>query len=272
MSLLEAREKALRMRRALSDGIDPRRSESRRRPFTAAQSASAAPASGGHTVDFLVHEFLERHIKPNRKRPEYVQQILDKDVLPNWRGRDARTIKPREVIELLDRIVERGSPVAANRTAAVVGQLFKFGIHRTIVESSPVQLLYRPGGKEKPRERALTDTELAVFLRAPLACTRQARLAHVITVLLLTGQRRGELVAATWRDINFKAALWTIPASNSKTGRESLVPLSELAVAEFRALKKRARRSPWVLPALDPSKPVDAKLLTRGLAKLQNFL
>jgi integrase len=267
MSLSEAREKALRMRRALDDGIDPRRSESRRRIFAAPQSISAAALGGGHTVDFLVQEFFERHIKPSRKRPEYVQQILDKDVLPTWRGRDARTIKPREVIELLDGIVERGAPVAANRTAAVIGQLFKFGIHRAIVETSPVQLLYRPGGKEKPRERALTDTELEAFLRDPLACTRQSRLAHVITILLLTAQRRGELAAAKWRNIDFKLALWTIPASNSKTGRESLVPLSGLTSAEFRALKKCAGRSQWVLPAADHAEHIDPKLLTRGLAK-----
>ena len=34
--------------------------------------------------------------------------------------------------------------------AGALGQLFKFGIHRQIIRVSPVQLLYRPGGKEKP--------------------------------------------------------------------------------------------------------------------------
>lgn len=106
------------------------------------------------------------------------------------------TIKPREVIELLDETVERGSPVAANRTAAVLAQLLKFGIHRAIVDDGPVRLLVRPGGREEPRERALRDAELRIFLEHPLACTRQARLAYVVTLLLLTGQRRGELAQA----------------------------------------------------------------------------
>jgi integrase len=45
------------------------------------------------------------------------------------------------------------------------------------------------------------------------------------------------------------------------------VPLSDWAVDEFRALKAEAERSPWVLPAIGGDRPVDAKLLTRGVAK-----
>src|SRR5271168_5331433 len=59
----------------------------------------------------------------------------------------------REVIELLDAIVDRPAPVMANRVAGLLSQLFRYGIHRQIVESSPVQLLFRPGGTERPRQR-----------------------------------------------------------------------------------------------------------------------
>ena len=62
---------------------------------------------------------MRLHIRgaQKRKRPEYVKRVLDVDVLPIWKGRDARTIKPREVVELLDGIVQRGSRVMANRAA-----------------------------------------------------------------------------------------------------------------------------------------------------------
>ncbi|MGC8518790.1 MAG: hypothetical protein ACP5P4_09720, partial [Steroidobacteraceae bacterium] len=69
-------------------------------------------------------------------------------------------------------------------------QLFRFGIHRRIVTSSPVQLLYRPGGKERPRERVLSDDELAAFLRDPEGCTRYPKLAGVMAVLLRLSPRR----------------------------------------------------------------------------------
>jgi integrase len=195
--------------------------------------------------------------------------MLDRDVLPRWRGRDARTIKPHEVIELLDGIVDRGSPVQANRVAGVLAQLFKFGIHRAIVEASPVLLLYRPGGDEKPRERKLSEDELRILVRDPRAGARLHRTAHAIMVLLATGQRRGELIAAKWADIDFKARTWRIPDENSKTGRGHVVPLSALAVRELEALSRLANRSAFVMPDAEGSAPLDAKQLTRSLAKCQ---
>src|SRR5580658_2046877 len=58
---------------------------------------------------------------------------VDANVLPRWATRDARTIKPREVIELPDEIAER-APVMANRVGGLLSQMFRFGINRAIVE------------------------------------------------------------------------------------------------------------------------------------------
>ncbi len=271
-SLIEAREIAQGLQKRIAEGIDPRRSRPTRteRPAPLPGAAAISAPDAKHTVAFLAGEFLERHVKPNRKRPEYVAAILEKDVLPEWRGRDARTIKPREVIELLDSIVERGSKVMANRVAGVLSQMFRYGVHRALIDASPVQLLYRPGGKERPRERSLTDDELRAFLADPRAATRFERLEHVIMLLLLTGQRRGELALARWEHIDPKARTWTIPPENSKTGKGHVVPLSPWAADVFSTLKGAADSSPWVLPNADGSGAIDAKLLTRGLAKCQD--
>jgi integrase len=266
-SLEVARDTIRQQRELLSKGIDPKRAAPRRRAVRTPQALSSAAVGAEHSVETLVQEFMERYIKPNHKVPEYAQAILAKHVLPEWAGRDARSIKPREVIELLDKVVASGRRVMANKVAGLLAQLFRYGIHRAIVEDSPVKLLMRPGGKEKPRSRALSDDELKTYLRDPLACTRQARLSHVITVLLTTAARRGELTLARWRDIDFTTRTWRIPAENAKTGVECLVPLSALAIAELHKLKAAAGRSPWVLPAADPTQHLDPKLLTRGLAK-----
>jgi integrase len=274
MSLAEARERTIELRRAIDDGIDPRRARPKRRPTPALLPGSAAVTArdAKHSIEFLVSEFTERYLRPTRKRPEYAEAILAKDVLPEWRGRDARTIEPADVITLLDKIVDRGSPVSANRTAALLVQLFKFGIHRRIVATTPVQLLYRPGGKEKARERVLTDDELQAFLKDPQKCTRFERLTHVIMLLLLTGQRRGELALARWADVDLKAATWTIPDENAKGGRGHVVPLTDWAVDELRLLKVRASRSKWVLPANGGEHHIDPKQLTRSVAKcLERF-
>jgi integrase len=266
-----ARGLARTAREQASQGIDPRRARPRRKVMRSPLPLSAAPVGGEHSIEFLAHEFLERHVRPSRKQPAYVENILKRDVLTEkaWKGRDARTIKPREVIELLDRIVARGSPIMANRTAGILSQMFLFGVHRTIVESNPVQLLYDPGGKESPRDRCLTDEELKALLANPKAATRFERLSHALVIFLLTAARRSGLTLARWSDIDFEAKNWHIPGENSKTRKGYVISLSAWAVREFEALQKLAKHSPWVLPNEAGDGPTDPKLLTRGIARCQ---
>jgi integrase len=263
LGLADARQTAQALRECAAQGIDPRRAKSRR----AAHRPNPLGPTDTHTVGALAADFLERHVRPHRKRPEYAENILKRDVLPIWGDRDARTIEPREVIALLDGIVDRGSPIQANRVHGIISQLFRYGIHRQIVADTPVKLLYRPGGKEKPRQRVLSDDELRVIVRAPQQALRFERTGYIAMALLLTGQRRGDLTSAVWKDVNFKERLWRIPPENAKNNREHLVPLSEFAIEQFYGLKRLAGRSAYVVPNSQGDAPIDPKLVTRSIAR-----
>jgi integrase len=91
-------------------------------------------------------------------------------------------------------------------------------VHRDLIEASPVHLLYRPGGKERPKDRTLSDAEIKALLVNLDDVLRSPRMACAIRILLLAGQRRGQLALARWRDIDFEAKTWTIRAAHSKTG------------------------------------------------------
>lgn len=269
-SLAEAHQRVNAARTLLRRGIDPRRSG-----LTLATRVKAeklpSPAVAGQSVTHLAAEFMARHVKRQRRRPEYVQRILDTSVLPRWGSRDARTIRPREVIELLDEIADR-APVMANRTASVLSQMFRFGIHRSIVESSPVQLLYRPGGKEKPRARAFSEEELKAFLVNLDDACRYQRLPSVLRLLLLTLQRRSELALAEWCEFDFKENTWRIPNARAKGGRGHVLPLSDWAIEELQKLKVMAGGSRYVLPNREKSAPLNPLCITRGVARcLQRF-
>lgn len=265
--LRDARDLARRVREAKAKKIDPREAG-----IAASEAPPPPPGATPRvgTVAALAEAFMRHEITPNRKRPGDVRWALDKYVLPKWAGRDARSITPKEVRELLFGIADRGTKVTANRITSLVSQMFLYAVERDIIPNTPVQLLRKkPGGKERPRTRALTDKELAVYLRDPIAATRYERLSRVITILLLTAARRGELVGARWHEIDLHEKTWLVPAANAKNGLEHLIPLSDAAVAEFRELKKvaDAQRSRWVLPGTDPAKHIEPKLLTRGVAK-----
>ena len=68
----------------------------------------------------------------------------------------------------------------------------------------------------------------------------------LLRVLLLTGQRREEVAALPWAELDLAGAIWHLPASRTKNKRASDVPLAEQAVVILEGLM---RRSPLVFPA-----------------------
>lgn len=254
MPLAAARAAALVASEHRKRGIDPRAAG-----LNAAAAgdapASLDPAAPAHSIEALAKDFLKRS---KRKRVDEIKRFIMKDIVTPWAGRDARTLTRPDVIALLDRIVDRGAPVMANRVKDVLGQMFEHGMDRGLVDTNPVGRRYRPGDKEEARSRALTDAEIRTLILNLKPVFRSKPVRHAITLLLLTMQRRGELFSARWSDVDMKQARWTIPDSDARDDQGNLlplksvkghvVPLSEWAVEEFRALKELAGASPFVFP------------------------
>ena len=91
--------------------------------------------------------------------------MLHKDVLPRWAGRKAKDISRRDVVTLLNSIVDRGAPIQANRTLTILRRMFGFAVGQSIIETSPCDKVEAPS-PENHRDRALSeDLVQEVFLR-----------------------------------------------------------------------------------------------------------
>ena len=104
------------------------------------------------TVAALAEEYLEKWAKPRKRSWAEDARILKLDVLPAWGRRKARDITRRDVILLLDGIVERGAPIAANRTLEITRKMFNFAIARDLLSENPCSLV-DPPGEERQRTR-----------------------------------------------------------------------------------------------------------------------
>jgi integrase len=71
-------------------------------------------------------------------------------------------------------------------------------------------------------------------------------IADAFRLMLLTAQRRGEVLSMRWQDID--GGWWTIPAEVAKNGRSHRVPLSPQALA-FLARRRERANGPWVFPS-----------------------
>ena len=86
---------------------------------------------------------------------------MDYDLLPKWKNVKAHEIKRRDIINLLDTIVQR-APIQANRTLALLRKMYNWAISRDLVEINPCTAVKMPA-KENRKDRMLTEDEIRIF-------------------------------------------------------------------------------------------------------------
>ena len=153
--------------------------------------------------------------------------MLVKEVANRWNGRRLSQITRAHVHEMLDEIVDRGTPIRANRVFAQMRKMCRWAVARGIIDRSPCEGMSAPS-PETRRDRVLDDAELKLAWEAFEAIGWP--FGPIGKLLFLTGARRDEVAGMEWREIDLDARTWTLPASRTKNKREHVVPLSDAAV------------------------------------------
>jgi integrase len=207
------------------------------------------------TVELLADEYLEKWAKLWKRSWKKDAQRLERHVIPLWGRRKAADIMRRDVITMLDDIVERGTPIEANRTLALVRKMFNFALTRDIVPASPCAAVDPPGVENK-RDRVLTEQEIKILWTQldRAAMGEGTRLA--LKLVLVTAQRPGEVVGMSWDEVDVKQGWWIIPAAISKNGLAHRVPLSSLSLEILARAKCISFGSTWVFPSPRGNKPM----------------
>ena len=183
-------------------------------------------------IKTLVGQCGKRHLS-TLKSGHHVKRELERHVVAVWGERDIHDISKRDVIDLLDGIADTGRVVTANRVRAYLGKFLNWCAERDIIDQSPAMGV-KPAAKEKSRDRVLSDDEIRWFWRA---CDDLGQpWGHLGKTLLLTGQRLGEVVGMTDREVN--GDTWHLEADRTKNGRAHDVPLSEAARAVLGAVER----------------------------------
>jgi integrase len=199
-----------------------------------------ARARADDTVARLAEQFIEQHAKRKTRRNSWrsTVYVFNGIVLPAWRTRSVHEIARRDVIDLLESVaVDR--PIMANRVKAVLSKFFGWLCERDIIAASPCVGVKLPS-KEVPRERVLDDNEIAQLWKASDALGGQE--GACVKMLMLTGQRRGEIADLKWSEIDGDTL--ALPAERMKGRRAHIVPLSTQATALIANMPKLAPQVP----------------------------
>src|SRR5262249_13340982 len=206
----QAREEAKRLKREVDSGGDPvanKRAE-REAPDMAA----------------LIQRFREEHLTRLRPRvAEDDERMIRSHILPHLGEHKKVTDVRFDDIDALHRkITKAGHIYRANRVVTLMSKMFSLATRWGWRESNPCKCIKR--NTEHNRERYLTTDELARLSAALAKADRD--IADMIRLLLMTGARRGEVLAMKWADVDLAAGTWSKPPSSVKQDKRHTVPLS----------------------------------------------
>jgi integrase len=235
VSLAIARQRAREIIAAAKRGEDLAEAERRQ--------AAIAAATTPDTVANVARKYVQRALETRNRAASYVSatsRMFDQYVLPAWGARDIRTITRQDVVALLDRVVDDGKAVLANRVLAGVRAMFNWAVRRGLLDTSPATLVERPTA-EKPRERTLGAEEIRALW--PHFGALGYPFGPFFQLALVTGQRRDEVARMRWADIDTAERTWVLSGEQTKARRAHAVPLSPIAWEILTNIKERQRAS-----------------------------
>lgn len=231
MKLADARDEYLKaslkvkdLRKGSADGVDPVAKIKRDKEKHISEEAARSQAV---TVAKLIEEYIEKHAKPSKRSWYEDERILNKDALVVWGKRKAADIKKRDVVLLLESIIERGSPGSANSNFKIIRKMFRFAVQRDILEHSPCDGVVMPAPLNRG-DRVLSESEIKTLWNSLDTCHASTDIRSAIKLILLTAQRPGEVIGLHTNEID--GHWWTIPAERSKNGKSHRVYLTDTAL------------------------------------------
>ena len=224
------------------------------------------------TVAELVHEYIEKHAKVKKRGWKEDWRILARDALPAWGKRKAEDITKRDVVLLLERILERGSPGSANGNFKCIRKMFNFAVERDILKYSPCIGVKMPGPINL-RERALSESEVRTLWGSIDNAAMSDDVRRALKLVLVTAQRPGEITGMRSEEID--STWWTIPSERAKNGKthrvfltaSALELIGELTVTDERTGEPKPKGYIFPCPHTKKVQPISVSSLAHAVRR-----
>lgn len=261
VSLAEAREEAVRIRRKAHDGEDPL-AERRRATLVVPTFKEAAE---------IVHKAHAATFKNEKHKAQWLAS-LKTDVFPILGSLRVSAIQSGDILKVLAPIWT-AKPETARRLKQRMKVVFDWA------KASG----YRPGDNPVdgvtmvlPKVRhgathhaALSYAQVPAFLEQLRECDAGEGTRLAFEFLILTAARTSEAVGARWDELDLDGRVWTIPGARIKAGREHRVPLSPRCIEIVKRAQQLAGDSAFVFPGRGGKVPLSNMAFLMLLRRLK---
>lgn len=268
-------------RKLVKDGVDPRANKKVVRILAQAAIDATIKAEEQRRSECLAFKDLfDVWIKDGVSRSDgnkYLILTFSKHALPVLGSIEIRRLSEHDLRTVYKSVIAKGKLATAVELSKDIGQMLRWAEKRKpwralLVDGNPADLVdinkLLPRDYKKERDRLLSEEEIK---RLQIICDQTAQkyanaehkyeaerplkmeVQIAMWICLGTVCRIGELLMTEWKDVNFKARTWYIPAENTKgergKRRAQLVYLSDFVLAKFKELYKLTGDSKWAFPA-----------------------
>ena len=239
ISLAVARERLSDARRAVSEGRSPAIEKQREK-----RRMAQAKTFGEFAAQWLKDGRMADSTRSMRK------SILDRDITPAFESRLMCEVSADDLRSLCQKIKARGAPATAVHARDIVKQIYAFAnLHGEKVPNPADEVGAASIATFVPKDRALSPSEIQLMHRQMEMVATYPTTRLALRMILLTLVRKSELIQATWDEVDFEAAVWTIRKSRMKGRRAHNVYLSQQALDIMVTLHTCAAGSKYVLPS-----------------------
>lgn len=151
------------------------------------------------------------------------------------------------------------APQTVKHVLALVRRVIRFGVMRGLC-SMPTSLHFDMPKLDNERTESLTDSQLVGYLNA-LDEEPDQNAAGLLRLALVTGMRKGALLALRWADCDFERGIITLQGAAAKKGKTEFIPMTTAARAILEAVERTA--SPYVFPGKDGGQRQDFRRMAR---------
>ena len=263
INLAEARERLMIARKQVNEGISP-------------ASEKRAERNKIRNADrFCV--FAEKYLADVQLADSTKAlrvATYERDIKDTFGNRLMTEITTDEIRSHCEKIKERGAPSTAIFVRDLIANVYRYAIQRGHKFANPADEIANSSiATFKKRERVLTPREIKLFFNTLETTQSDFALKKAVKFILLTLVRKGELINATWDEVDFKNKVWTIPAERMKAKRAHNVYLSEQAIDLIVAFQIYSEGSPYLLPGrINRRQPIANSSLNRVIANCIKFI
>ena len=248
ISLSQARDARDALRLKVKAGIDPL--DERQRKAAEALAAAQVAQVAGMTFKGVAETYISANEASwrNDKHRQQWRNTLASYVYPVIGELPVAEIATAHVLKILEPIWQ-DKPETASRIRgrietvldAAKARGYREGENPARWRGHIAQILPRRSRLTRGHHKAMPYEAIPAFV-AKLR-EREAMAALALEFVILTASRTSEVLGATWAEVDLDNALWTVPASRMKAGKEHRIPLSPRAVEILEAVKPLGKAS-----------------------------